>query len=377
MSVVSPPDIVVVSHPYPSRTGPKLLERFLRVLVPHSAKLIAIGGAEPVAASTMEGIEIHLVRAERAHPLLIRYLYAQVRIAWRLILLRRRRSIVFLFSGGDTLFVPALVARILGKRTAVVMTSSSPLMMVRAGFFVKKLARLAQLATLTTSDCIVLYSPSLVRHYSLHSLANRIVFAREHFVDLSTFRCTIPLDERPYLVGLVGRFAEEKGVLLFLQAAELVHRARPDVAFMLVGDGPLKGDLLRQIALSDLGGSIALREWTGDESELCQILNQLKLLVLPSLTEGLPHTMLESFACCTPVLASRVGSIPDFIEDNFNGFMVEPGDLELLSAKIAELICSPSLESAAANALKTVIEKFSFESASSAYATVVQELVSS
>ena len=101
--------------------------------------------------------------------------------------------------------------------------------------------------------------------------------------------------------------------------------------------------------------------------ELPYYLNELKLFVLPSYTEGLPNIMLEAMACGTPVLVTPVGSIPDFIKDGETGFIMENNSPDSIVRNIIRAINHPDKELILKNAQDLVKFQFSFEVAVEKY----------
>ncbi len=122
----------------------------------------------------------------------------------------------------------------------------------------------------------------------------------------------------------VGRISEEKGVRTLLRA----WREVPNVPIKIVGDGPLRSEL--QAATHDL----VHIEWLGqlDHEQVTDLIGQAVMLVAPSeCYEGLPMVILEAYACGTPVLASRIGSLTELIIENETGYLFPPGDTNALA----------------------------------------------
>jgi len=109
--------------------------------------------------------------------------------------------------------------------------------------------------------------------------------------------------------------------------------------------------------------AVELLPWV-DHDLLPSYLNRVRLLVIPSFTEGLPNVMLESMACGTPVLAAPVGSIPDVIEDGVNGYLLADTAPETIAAGILRALGSGDLENVSATAQRYVAEEYSFDRAS-------------
>jgi glycosyltransferase involved in cell wall biosynthesis len=145
---------------------------------------------------------------------------------------------------------------------------------------------------------------------------------------------------RPYrrVVGAAGRLSPEKGFGVLVAAAARVARAEPDVAFVLFGDGPLRGALARQIAAAGLEGRFVL---AGFHADVVRFMPHWDLAVLPSFTEGLPNVVLEAYAAGTPVVASAVGGVPEIVTDGRDGYLVPPGDPAALARRILAVLQAP------------------------------------
>lgn len=105
-----------------------------------------------------------------------------------------------------------------------------------------------------------------------------------------------------------------------------------------------------------------LISWAGiSHDDLPRYLNQLRLLVLPSYTEGLPNIMLEAMACGTSVLATPVGAIPDVIIDGKTGFIMENNSPECIAENVIRALNSPALDKIAEEGRRFVEENFTFE----------------
>lgn len=124
-------------------------------------------------------------------------------------------------------------------------------------------------------------------------------------------------------VLFAGRLSPEKGI------ADLVEATR-DLPLVVAGDGPLRA------LVPDALGFVA-------HDELGRLYDEAAVVVLPSLREGLPLAVVEAMAHGRPVVATRVGGIPDLVEDGVTGFLVEPGDRDGLRAALERLLADPQL----------------------------------
>jgi glycosyltransferase involved in cell wall biosynthesis len=141
------------------------------------------------------------------------------------------------------------------------------------------------------------------------------------------------------LIGVVARLQPEKGVANFLQAATRVSRIFPEAGFLVVGDGPLREELLSLV--ERLGISKRVR-FLGYRTDSRALMGLMDVLVVPSLTEGSPLIVLEAMAAGIPVVASAVGGIPDQLRHGEEGILVPPDDPDALGEALGALLRDPA-----------------------------------
>ncbi len=134
-------------------------------------------------------------------------------------------------------------------------------------------------------------------------------------------RSELKLGGQDFLIGTMGRLMPVKGLDSFLRAARIIHRQKPNVRFIIAGDGPLKGPLQAMAHEYGLDKDVL---FLGHRNDSHNILELMDLFVLPSLSEGIPMVLLEALALARPVVASRVGGIPEVIEHGVSGLLVPP-----------------------------------------------------
>lgn len=140
------------------------------------------------------------------------------------------------------------------------------------------------------------------------------------------------------LITIVGRLAPVKNHALFLQAAVKVRAALPAARFALVGDGELRADLEAQV------NALGLREavfFTGWQKDVAPIYADSDVLVISSVNEGTPFTVIEAMATGCPVVSTAVGGVPDFLNHGELGKLVPSGDAEALAAALIETVQQP------------------------------------
>jgi glycosyltransferase involved in cell wall biosynthesis len=243
---------------------------------------------------------------------------------------------------------------------------------VKNGFVTKVIELLFRLNCMT-ADRIVVYARNMIDEWNLCSYSRRIVIANHHFLNTELFGIKNGYLKRRKVVGYVGRLNYEKGIQLFIESIPEALRLAPELEFLVVGDGPARGWVEEEIRKTRLESIVRLVGWV-PHSELPFSLNQIRLMVLPSLTEGLPNVILEAMACGTPVLATAVGAVPDIVVDGETGFIIKNKNPSSIGASIAEALENPRIVAIAANARKLVENEFTFEKAVERYRLVLESL---
>jgi glycosyltransferase involved in cell wall biosynthesis len=137
------------------------------------------------------------------------------------------------------------------------------------------------------------------------------------------------------IVGSIGSLTDQKGYEYLIKATRIVVEQHPEVHVHIAGEGIEKDKLSRLINHYNLKNNVEL---LGYRRDIPRLLNSWDIYVQPSLWEGLCITVIEAMACNLPVVASKVGGIPESVQDNVNGFLVSPKDHKILADKILYLI---------------------------------------
>ena len=152
------------------------------------------------------------------------------------------------------------------------------------------------------------------------------------------FRKNYGIDGDTLVVGIIGRLVAIKNHALFLEAARRVLDKKPPqmrVKFFVIGDGELREELHNCAARLGLEGAVIFTGWIGD---LAEAYADMDMVVLTSLNEGTPVSLIEAMASARPVVAADVGGVRDLIRDGENGFLAESNDVEGFSEKILDLL---------------------------------------
>jgi glycosyltransferase involved in cell wall biosynthesis len=149
-------------------------------------------------------------------------------------------------------------------------------------------------------------------------------------------------DDR-FVVGWIGRMTAVKRTDVVLRAFRRLRDEGVDAVLCMVGDGPDRR------SVEDLAGELGVMRdclFPGYQEDVAPFFAAFDVFVLPSGNEGTPVTAIEALAGGCPVVATRVGGVPDVVTDGEDGFLVEPGDIEALAERLARLANDPALRAA-------------------------------
>lgn len=181
--------------------------------------------------------------------------------------------------------------------------------------------------------------------------SNRVVCIHNG-IDLETVRVTAHkedkrkewnIDVKAILIGTVGRLVPVKGHNILLEAFRILCQRHHNVRLIFVGDGPLRGHLEAEAKRLDLDQSVI---FSGHQEQSYDFINMMDIFVLPSLHEGIPMVLLEAFALKRPIIASRVGGIPEVVSHGHSGILVSPANADALALEIGDMIQNPAMAAA-------------------------------
>lgn len=198
-----------------------------------------------------------------------------------------------------------------------------------------------------------------IRHQGLNPARVRLLYDGPDLEELVPSSSTAVLRERLGLradrqvVGVVARLQDtHKGQSVFLRSVARLPAGLP-TQFILVGGGEDEAALRRSASDLGLGDQVI---FAGPQPQLADVLYALDILVIPSLRyESVPKILLEGMAVGRAVVASRVGDIPEFVEDGVTGLLVDPGDSASLAAAIGRLLAHPDEAKALGHQARAVL----------------------
>lgn len=186
-------------------------------------------------------------------------------------------------------------------------------------------------------------------------------------------RMGIPPDTM--VAAFVGTLSVHKGVAYLLEATRTVVLRHPEFRVLVVGAGELESQLQRQARA--LRVEVAVRFCGRAEySAVAAYLAAANLFVLPSLDEGMPRVILEAMAMELPVVATRVGGVPELVRERETGLLVEAADAKQLAAALSYVLEHPAEARKWGNRARAMVEaEYSFDAGTRAYAAVLGELM--
>ena len=153
-------------------------------------------------------------------------------------------------------------------------------------------------------------------------------------------RLALAIASEESAVGLIARLEPVKGPDYFIEAAGLIAGRVPRVKFIVVGEGSMRGRLERRAAELGLAQSCIFTGWRRDIPE---ILSALDILVLSSLNEAVGIVLLEAQSAGVPLVATRVGGIPEMVQDGQTGLLVAAKDPAAIAGALITLLQDPGL----------------------------------
>ncbi len=212
-----------------------------------------------------------------------------------------------------------------------------------AGLKMRLYQNLERVALARCTDWTICVSQSLAIHYNHRGDQGKVSIIPNAVLPLSripakavrNLRDSLGVEPSQYLIGVVGRLVPIKCVDRFLEVACRLDSNLLNVRFLIVGDGP------ERKRLQDLSTSLGLSNrviFLGHVSDVQPYISALDCLLLTSDDEGMPSVALEAMALSVPVIAFRVGGIPELVVDGETGRLVPPADVVSMASSIRELL---------------------------------------
>lgn len=365
--------------------GQTFIGELTNVLSPLTEKVYVITGNLHLdsAASNVRVVNVKASVAKTHQESLLvkafRFISAQVSVSLKLLQWHSRIDVVILFTLVGPLFLPTIIAKLVRKRVIVIASGSNAQILGKqypsvVGQVFAKIIALTEHINYMIADRLVVYSKQMVSSLGIERYNKKtITDGYRSYLDTARFRVTQSLETREPIVGYVGRLIGEKGVIELARAIPLILQEKDYLRFLIIGDGPLLEQMKEILAQGKCLAKVEFAGWV-PAAEVPDYLNRMRLLILPSYTEGLPKCVLEAMACGTPALVTPVGALPDIIKDKGTGFIMEDNSPSCIAQSIVGVLDYPYLEKVARNARALVENRFTFEAALDRYRNVLDSL---
>lgn len=305
----------------------------------------------------------------------IRY---QVRISRKLWQERSQTNLIFFHIGGSLLLLPIVLSRFSRLRSLIFITGS-----IEKGLYIQyghglfskiliTLIRILESLTCSLSDGVILLSESMTSPRIHWPFSTEIRIANFNYINCDVFKKRTRIKDRTVDIVFVGRLEPIKGAENIIQALPALIDRYPRLQMKFIGTGGQKRELEKFVKKNDLGGHVTFTGWVNRE-ELPDHLNDAQILLMPSLSEGVPKTILEAMSCGTIPIASSVGGIPDIIEDTKNGFLLKDVDPETIEQRISSVLERDDLEIISNNAHQYIRKHHSYNSIQDQYRIILDE----
>ena len=221
-------------------------------------------------------------------------------------------------------------------------------------------------------DCVISVSDEARRYYTDISGASLDqVVTIYNGIDLSNFanidcdrdrikvRMELGIPINANLLTTIAVLRPQKGIQFMIRALPTLLNLLPNLYYLIVGSGSHQNALIEEVNRAGVGNRVI---FAGMRKDIARILAASDIFVLPTLTDALPTVLAEAMAAKLPIIASRVGGIPEMIVDEENGCLVEPENLDQLSNACIHLLENPEKRVAmGSKGWETVNQKFNIE----------------
>jgi glycosyltransferase involved in cell wall biosynthesis len=218
------------------------------------------------------------------------------------------------------------------------------------------------------SDALIAVSKYTVSELTeLYGIGNKKIHVIYNGVDINKFkprsdraelRREFGLEEKRKIVLFVGRLYYRKGLEILLHSVPTVTQEFGDVKFVISGTGFKK----KEQSLRDLAKELGIEDYViflgyVPDEKLPNLYSASDIFVLPAIYENFPFAILEAQATALPVISTKVGGIPEFLADNENGFLIDPGEPAQLTERVLTLLKDPKLAKEMGEQGRSLIEK--------------------
>jgi glycosyltransferase involved in cell wall biosynthesis len=300
------------------------------------------------------------------------------------VLIRRRGSydIVHFHGASVPLFVALPFLKWMGKKVVAKVAAAN--LGTEAGSLSGRYGGVGNLlaSLMRRVDAFVAISEEIREGLIRDGIAQEKIHDITNFIDLDVFRPPtseekIRLKNRfgysnKMILLFAGRLVPRKGLPYLLETWKEVSPDFPDARLLILGDGPLSGDLFEMALGLNISDTV---HFGGRVGNVPEYLRAADVFVLPSLQEGMANALLEAMASGLPAIASRIGGVVDVVEDGKNALLVDPADRIAFSEILRKMLTDAEMRiRLSKNALETIRSSYGLEARVSSYIELYEQI---
>lgn len=230
-------------------------------------------------------------------------------------------------------FIGLIAKKITGRPLLVYVHGSDINMWLK-----KPVIRSLVIQTLKNVDGIITVNNKLLETINKLEIKNCVKSVIPMGVDLKKFQdLPMKISNQIHTILFVGALRQVKGLDFLIRSLPLIKEEIPQFKLLIAGDGPLRTNLEKKVQERGLSQYV---EFLGQVShpEAINLVRSADVVVLPSLSEGTPTVMFEALVCKTPLIASRVGGIPEILRHGETGYLIHPGNAQAIADAVVYLL---------------------------------------
>lgn len=309
------------------------------------------------------------------------YIAYQFKVARQLYERRHQCDIAFFHIGGSMLLIPILLCHLVQLRSVIFITGS-----IEKSYYsqhgrnvtsrlIVQIIKCIEILTWNIADEIILLSEGMNLPHIYTLSTTTITTSNFNYIDCTDYKKKTAISNRKDDLIFLGRLESVKGIQKIVHALPDIVEEYPTINLKIVGDGTLRDELEDFVQQKQLTEHVTFTGWINHD-EIPDHLDNSRILLLPSESEGVPKTLLEAMACGTIPIATSVGGIPDIINDSENGFLLSNAESEKIAEQVSQVLKRNDLDSISNNARRYIEKKYSYEIAKEQYRRILADELS-
>jgi glycosyltransferase involved in cell wall biosynthesis len=361
--------VVLCVYPFAGETVHAQLGKFIQILEDATSKIYLIAGVFPEAENYTKKVNIRDIRM-RIHAkesiapgwwsaILwgLKYLIIQIRMSRELLKVRKDVDIIILHYGVHYPLV-ILIAKMMRKKIVklfFVPTREDKLYKKPSPMYY--INNILDWIIISLTDRLVVGTEGSILRFNMEAYRSKLSCSLNHWFVDDIFQVKKDWEKRKYLLGYVGRFRIDKGVLELARAIPLILAENPGARCVMVGDGALMPDFKK---ILEENNCLPAVDFTGyvDYQKIPDLFNEMKFHVLASIAEVSGAVNMEAMACGTIPIANAVGGVPDIITDKINGFLMSDNKPDTIAQAVNAAVRYGQHDIIISNARHYVAENF-------------------